>query len=502
MTGTQDTVSVEIRALVDKFIADLKSAGGAAGDAGREIGDGLKHAGSGAAEAHGPLGGFVDVLKDYRREVSQEGRFASILARDIASMGIASKDAAGEITQFVGAFAVGGGIGVAIEGLKFLVGKFNEVTHEEEAAQAALKKYADDGAAQIGELIKRNDDLLKSKKQLREEEATGLLVKDQIDLTNKLAKANQEYTDAFNHALENANASRVKDISASAVAEAATRKEAKAVEEITAALERKNGEIEIARKLVDEEFARIARLAQLEQQRTEHADALAAEFAYRRDVLIAENVISVDLAKKDADRAQKAFDAAEAAEQEERAYRDMVRDEENLVGYDALHADYQFRANDALKEQKQDWKDIRPVISTIASDITSMLFDAKSLDDVLKDIARQVVQTALQLALKGATMSLFGFEHGGDIPSAATGLDIPASNTGTPILVHGGEAIVTHSTTDRLKNFLNSWESGGGGAGVVNHFHGVWDGESVRRFVNSQDYARAQRDARRMGRIP
>jgi hypothetical protein len=59
MTGTQDTVSVEIRALVDKFIADLKSAGGAAGDAGREIGDGLKRAGSGAAEAHGPLGGFV-----------------------------------------------------------------------------------------------------------------------------------------------------------------------------------------------------------------------------------------------------------------------------------------------------------------------------------------------------------------------------------------------------------------------------------------------------------
>jgi hypothetical protein len=79
------------------------------------------------------------------------------------------------------------------------------------------------------------------------------------------------------------------------------------------------------------------------------------------------------LAKKDADRAQKAFDAAEAAEQEERAYRDMVRDEENLVGYDALHADYQFRAKDALKEQKQDWKDIRPVISTIASDITQML---------------------------------------------------------------------------------------------------------------------------------
>jgi hypothetical protein len=500
MTGTQDTVSVEIRALVDKFIRDLKDAGGAAGDAGREIGDGMKRAGAGAAEAHGPFAGFTGVLKEYRSEMRQEARLGRFLAADIASMGIASKSAAGELTQFIGAFAIGGGIGIAVESVKMLVSKFNEVSHEEDAAREALKKYATDGAAQINLLIQRNDDLLKTKKQLRLEEAIGPILKDQIDLTNQLAVANGKYAERMTLAVEASKGlqGRDRDTFIAAMVE----KDTKAVEELTAALERKNGEIEIARALVDQEFARISALARLEQQRKEHAEALSAEFAYRRDVLLAENVISVDLAKKDADRAQKAFDVAQAAEEEERAYRDMVRDEENLVGYDALHADYQFRAKDALKEQKKDWSEIRPVIDTIASDITSMLFDAKSLDDVLKDVARQVVQTAIQLGLKALTMSIFGFEQGGDIPSAATGLDIPASNTGTPILVHGGEAIVTHSTTDRLKNFLNSWESGGGGAGVVNHFHGVWDGESVRRFVNSQDYARAQRDARRMGRIP
>jgi hypothetical protein len=51
----------------------------------------------------------------------QEARLGRFLAADIASMGIASKSAAGEITQFIGAFAIGGGIGVAIESVKFLV---------------------------------------------------------------------------------------------------------------------------------------------------------------------------------------------------------------------------------------------------------------------------------------------------------------------------------------------------------------------------------------------
>jgi hypothetical protein len=370
MTGTQDTVSVEIRALVDKFIADLKGAGAAAGAAGREIGDGLKHAGSGAAEAHGPLGGFVDVLKDYRREVSQEGRFASILARDIASMGIASKDAAGEITQFVGAFAVGGGIGIAIEGVKFLVKTFVDLSHEEDAAREALKKYADDGEKQIRSLIEHNDELLKSKKQLRLEEATGPLLKDQIDLTNQLAKANEKYGEAVTRSLDEAKFAGASEATARNMAIAAAGEEKKKVDELAEALERKNSDIEIARKLVDDEFNKIASLAQLEQQRKDHAEALAAEFAYRRDVLIAENVVSVDLLKKDGDRAQKPFDAAEAAEQEERAYRDMVRDEENLVDpYDRacgrrLSISRKGRAEGA---EAGLWKEVRPEVDTIAS---------------------------------------------------------------------------------------------------------------------------------------
>jgi hypothetical protein len=79
----------------------------------------------------------------------QEARLGRFLAADIASMGIASKSAAGELTQFIGAFAIGGGLGVAIESVKLLVHKVTEVSHEEDAAREALKKYADDGVANI-----------------------------------------------------------------------------------------------------------------------------------------------------------------------------------------------------------------------------------------------------------------------------------------------------------------------------------------------------------------
>jgi hypothetical protein len=39
----------------------------------------------------------------------------------------------------------------------------------------------------------------------------------------------------------------------------------------------------------------------------------------------------------------------------------------------------------------------------------------------------------------------------------------------------------------------------GGGMEVHNHFHGVWDGESVRRFVESNDYRKATRETARNG---
>jgi hypothetical protein len=496
MTGSGDAVSVEIRAIVDKFIDDMKKAGAAAGDAGRDIGDGMKHAGSSAGEARAPFAGFTGVLKEYRSEMRQEARLGRFLAADIASMGIASKSAAGEITQFIGAFAIGGGFGIAIESVKMLISKFTEVAHEEDAAQAALKKYASDGAAQINSLIQRNDDLLKTKKQLRLEEAIGPILKDQIDLTNQLAVANGKYAEHMTLAVEASRGlqGRDRDTFIAAMVE----KDTKAVEELTAALERKNGEIEIARKLVDQEFARISALAEQEKQRKDHAAALNAELDYRREALIAENVIDVALAKKDADRLQKAFDAAEAAKEEERAYRDMVRDEENIVGYDALHADYQFRAKDALKEQKQDWKDIRPVIDTIASDITSMLFDAKSLDDVLKDVARQVVQTAIQLGLKALSFSVLGFEHGGDVPSAAAGWDVPSASGGIPAVLHPREMVLP----EKYAEVIRGAAAGGGGGGVTVQINGVIDGDHLMRVVHSRQFADAMKSARRMGRLP
>jgi hypothetical protein len=513
VTGTQDTVSVEIRALVDKFIADLKSAGGAAGDAGREIGDGLKRVGSGAAEAHGPFSSFTGVLKEYRSEMRQEARLGRFLAADIASMGIASKSAAGEITQFIGAFAIGGGLGVAIESVKLLVHKVTEVSHEEDAAREALKKYSDDGVANIAKLIRANEDLLKKKRAVRLEEVVGPLAADAAAIQTKLAKAQDDYADAVVRAYGQIHGSKLKDIDATTLEEALTKKQKDAVDELNVALQKQNALIGIAKDAVKDEFRKLDIL----RHRKEHEEAISAERAYQRDILIEEHVADVALVARDAEKLQKARDQEQAELAISLATQEQLDNLEREVSFEGTNvgllwqkAEAEQEAADALAAQKKDWQALSPVAHAVGNAITQMAFDGKSLDDTLKSVARQLADAAIQFAIKalltggtggagGLLASIFSFEHGGDVPSAAAGWDVPSASGAIPAVLHPREMVLPEKYADVIRGAA----AGGDGGGVHLHFHGdVYDAGGVRALPSHPEFAKGLREARRMGRIP
>src|SRR5207249_3403225 len=70
--------------------------------------------GKGAKEATPHLGGLTSTLKEYVAEERQQSRMAGFLANQISSMGIASRGAAGQVTQLLSALALGGGMGVVM----------------------------------------------------------------------------------------------------------------------------------------------------------------------------------------------------------------------------------------------------------------------------------------------------------------------------------------------------------------------------------------------------
>jgi hypothetical protein len=489
-------IEVQIRANVAGLKDGLKDGAGAVATSSQQMSADLRGIGTGARDAHGPFSGFTSVLKEYRSEMRQEARLGRFLAADIASMGIASKGAAGEITQFIGAFAFGGGLGVAIEGVKFLIGKINEVSHEEEAAKASLKAYADEGAASLKKLTTEVDKLFMSKKQLLFLDEVVPELKKLDDLQNKLTKATDEYGEANTRAAEVLHASGVKGADFYQMLGEATKKSQKAVDDLTGAYRMQQFVVEQAKKrisqLVDTETARTRAIADAEsRQRQEIEDAEINKAALMANQDIAQAKRVADFKKELEQEIEDARRRADQASEDSAINLARITTEQDE---DALARAQQ------LKDQKELWKEIRPEVAHIASDVAQMLIDGKSLDDVLKDIATQILKTAIQVGIQG----LFGlgplalFEHGGDVPSAAAGWDVPSASGGIPAVLHPREMVLPEKYADVIRGAA----AGGGGGGVTVQINGVIDGGHLMRVVHSREFADAMKSARRMGRLP
>lgn len=76
---------------------------------------------------------------------------------------------------------------------------------------------------------------------------------------------------------------------------------------------------------------------------------------------------------------------------------------------------------------------------------------------------------------------LFGFAHGGIVPSAAGGWSLPSFAGAQPALLHSREMVLPADISEGMQGLIR----GGGAAGDVhvhNHFHGPADGASVGRW--------------------
>src|SRR5690349_14360762 len=93
----------------------LKSAAGDVRGAANEIASSLGEANTVARDTARVHELVAEKLRDHGREMKQTSRSAKILSRDIASLGLDAKGAAGEVAMLVGGFAVGNGVGLGVE---------------------------------------------------------------------------------------------------------------------------------------------------------------------------------------------------------------------------------------------------------------------------------------------------------------------------------------------------------------------------------------------------
>src|SRR5882724_1030010 len=195
MTGSSaDQVQVQIRADVAQYVAGMKQAASATGNAGAQMKAELADIGSAAKESHAPLAGFTSMLKDYRQEVRQESRYGKFLATEVANLGIASKGAAGELTMLVSALAFSGPMGAAVESVKLIVHAFQEAGAEMKKATADAVKGITDLKAKVDEYVATKKGETDAEKLARQElkplEDQAIALRQQlVDQTDKQAAA-------------------------------------------------------------------------------------------------------------------------------------------------------------------------------------------------------------------------------------------------------------------------------------------------------------------------
>lgn len=493
---SDNAVEVQIRANVAGLTSGLKEAAGAVATSSQQMSADLRGLGESAKATHPQMFSLGDSLKHYRSEMRQEARLSRFLAADIASMGIASKGAAGEVTHLVAAFALGGALGGAIAGVKLVIEKFMELHHEQEKASelaklygADLKTMGEDGAKHVYTLRKSVTDTLLSMRELRSETMLRHELEEPLkrekELKEQIAKIQKEIADASTVSVVTELGVLTQDVTLSESRKAKLEKELNEKKAEIAGLKKDVAPlhaIDLREVAVAESIEEAKRAA--DQQTVDNSINLAALKANEEMRLARETATFKEALEREIANAKRRAD--DASEESAR----------NLLRIETEQDEKLLAQKKTLKDQKEGWQAVHAVASVLASDITSMLFDAKSLDDVLKDIARQVVQTAIQFALKAATMSIFGFEHGGDVPSAAGGWDVPSVSGAIPAVLHPREMVLPESYADVIRGMAG----GDGGGGVTINVNGAIDGNHVMRTVTSPDFAKAVREARRLGR--
>lgn len=525
MSTDVNVIEVQIRAQVDQLIKSLKEASTATGSAGTQMRDEMAALGNGARSAEPHLTGLNDALKEWRTHVRTEARYTQFMAMQIANLGIAGKGAAAELTGLVSAFAFGGGVGVAIEGVKLLVHFINEIGSGEKEANKRIQEYGVDAAKSIKSVTEQIDKMIMSIRHATTQEVLGHdiilpLLKDENDKKQLLIAA----TDKLGAARYAASFS----VESEEELAAATKKEAEAVREATAAYEdakakRKGAQGDVGRgvhvetgltKLI-EEAKRAEEQATLdneinlqriktEQERGEAKKAAAFEKALDREVAEAKQ------RQDDAEAESKRNLLRIETEQERKEQADLEA--------------YREREKEYKKLMKERLRDAEQVGSAIGDNLIKMATGAESvekafgnmakaalhaiLDSVKKAIEAYALQAAAAAAAANAGIPGVGvfvaMAAAAAMEAAVSALidSMPQAKTGMsyvprdmPVFLHQGERVLTAQE--------NASQSGGGAGGGDVHLHFpnalAVDGGTMRRLIRDPNFRRELRDATRTG---
>jgi len=134
-----NSVSIQVVAQVETAIRQFQ-------DLGKSLQATMKTIGGSAAEtvpsslkAAGGVEAISGRLRDFKTESVQSVRSAAFFARQITDLGVVSKETSGIIGGLLGGFAIGGGIGIAMEAVKLIAEHFAKARAEAKALGEQLK---------------------------------------------------------------------------------------------------------------------------------------------------------------------------------------------------------------------------------------------------------------------------------------------------------------------------------------------------------------------------
>ena len=186
-----------LRVGTDGLVEGLRIATKGVDGAAQEMRTSLKLVGDGAKEAAPHFTGLNDALKEWRTHVRTEARYTNFMAAQVAGLGFASKGAAAELTGLVSAFAFGGGLGLAVEGVKLVAHVFNDIQEAEKKAKEEFDKYVEELVAGTEKIKKQAEIQLMalagaSKMQIQAAQDIKPLLEEREALEKKIAKAEED----------------------------------------------------------------------------------------------------------------------------------------------------------------------------------------------------------------------------------------------------------------------------------------------------------------------
>jgi BarA-like signal transduction histidine kinase len=508
------------------------------------IGADVSNLRKGAREATDHVDGLISNLKEFKSEAVSTGRSARFFANELSEIIPGAEGAKNAMRDLIAAGLAGGGVGAMIEGVKFFVGALKDMSEEEDKAKENFKKFIDEQTKSVDALNASVEKMLMTMRgatraQILEFEQTHDLLEQRKKKDDEVKEAEEKLTASREYAntvdAENVDIAHVA-ISAGEKRVAQLRNELKAIDDL---IEKKKQGIE---PLASADTAK-AQADDLAQTAIDAAKWRASEFAEWKkhyDAVTAE--LAKSLTEQDTLEHQNALDLAKIRAAE-------VNDARKH--YEAVTAETLKSEEKALEARKRNVTIFANYIErAIASSIRSMLEGTKSLGEVMVDLMRGLADAVIDGLLKmaeqavisaligktaakveaisttqghiaeavagaaasqaaipifgpgmaaAAAAEMLGTLEGITAPllSASSGFDVPSGMN--PITqLHEREMVLPAQYADVIRGMDSG---GGGGGGLEVHIHDAIDGDSVRRFVESDAFVRAIAGARRRGRI-